>query len=153
MQSYVLRLPHWHRIITGWLTKQTICNSSNVTLNLFTTFLFVRAYKSYIQMAKLRVFHFVLVRWANFTTVKILYKAYPSSHNTAKCKKGPSHRVIRDFSPLSFSPFSLWCTIKGAKECPLVYKMQITQNDNILAVCLCDDLKEYFCFPFCCRGN
>lgn len=47
----------------------------------------------------------VLVSWAKFTPVKILYNSYSSSHNTAKCKKGPARCVTRDYFLLSFSPF------------------------------------------------
>lgn len=53
-------------------------------------------------------FHLVF-NWfgQNVTPVKILYKAYPSSHNTAKCKKGPATPRYKGFFtlPLSLSPF------------------------------------------------
>ena len=43
-------------------------------------------------------------------------------------QKGPVHCVTGDLSPLSFTFFSLSCTIKEAKQRPLMYNIQITQK-------------------------
>lgn len=49
------------------------------------------------------VVHFVFIRWANFTPVKILYKAYPIFYNTAKCKKAQQIFFPGSLPPCSFT--------------------------------------------------
>lgn len=124
-------LIHRHRVtVTGWksihpTTNQT--NRSKGNLDLFTRFLQVWVSQSCIRLKPVSS-HFVLLGWANVTPVKILYKAYPSSHNTAKCKKGPARHVTRDLlSPYHLVLFSIKVNaqLKKPNIAPLCIKCKL----------------------------
>lgn len=91
----------------------------------------------------------VLVSWAKFTPVKILYNSYSSSHNTAKCKKKAQHAVLQGiFLSYHLVLSSLCGTIKEAKQRPLVYKMLTIQIVKAQISCSYVGIKRTF-LVFC----
>lgn len=142
MQSHFLLLPHWHRIITGWKLHTQLQSRPPATVQrspwiLFTSFLHIAGSKSVckscIQMCPHgKALHALSpcfrVCWANFTPVKILYKAYPSSHSTAKCKKAQQTVLQGIFLPFHLHLvlfFHYGVRLKKLNNAPLCIKCKL----------------------------